>query len=314
MLDDYKLNQPVVYKTLINAVKKNKFSHAYLFETHGYSKSLDLVLSFVKYILCPNNYSNNTNCNGCSMCKNIDNNNYIELKIIKPDGLWIKKEQLTDLQQEFSKKAITGNKKIYIITEADKLNPAASNSILKFLEEPEENIIAILMVENKYQLLDTIISRCQIISLLNKPFNNLNTTYEKVRNIINNENIDEEKLDKIVNFINYYEKHKLDTILNTHKLWHQYFTDKEIITDAFEIMSLYYMDAINMKCGYHLNIFDKYETNLKEIINKNNINDLLNKINIVLELKDLIKYNINTSLLMDKLILELEESCDESKK
>jgi len=56
MLDDYKENQPVVYKTLINAVKKNKFSHAYLFETHGYSKSLDLVLSFVKYILCPNNY------------------------------------------------------------------------------------------------------------------------------------------------------------------------------------------------------------------------------------------------------------------
>ena len=307
MLDDYKENQPVVYKTLINAVKKNKFSHAYLFETHGYSKSLDLVLSFVKYILCPNNYSNNNKCEGCSMCKNIDNNNYIELKIIKPDGLWIKKEQLTELQQEFSKKAITGNKKIYIITEADKLNPAASNSILKFLEEPEENIIAILMVENKYQLLDTIISRCQIISLLNKPFNNLNTTYEKVRNIINNENIDEEKLDKIVNFINYYEKHKLDTILNTHKLWHQNFTDKEIITDAFEIMSLYYMDAINMKCGYHLNIFDKYETCLKEIINKNNINDLLNKINIVLELKDLIKYNINTSLLMDKLILELEE-------
>ena len=307
MLDDYKLNQPVVYKTLINAVKKNKFSHAYLFETHGYAKSLDLVLSFVKYILCPNNYSSNTSCNECSMCKNIDNNNHIELKIIKPDGLWIKKEQLTDLQQEFSKKAITGNKKIYIITEADKLNPAASNSILKFLEEPEENIIAILMVENKYQLLDTIISRCQIISLLNKPFDNLNTTYEKVKNIINNENLDEEKLDKIINFVNYYEKHKLDTILNTHKLWHQYFTDKEIITDALEIMSLYYMDAINMKCGYHLNIFDKYESNLREIMDKNNINKLLHKINIVLELKDLIKYNINTSLLMDKLILELEE-------
>ena len=206
MLDDYKLNQPVVYKTLINSVKKNKFSHAYLFETHGYSRSLDLVLSFVKYILCPNSYSNCLNCNGCNQCKTIDDNNYIELKIIKPDGLWIKKEQLTDLQQEFSKKAITGNKKIYIITEADKLNPAASNSILKFLEEPEENIIAILMVENKYQLLDTIVSRCQIISLLNKPFDNLNTTYEKVSNIINNESIDEEKLDKIVNFVNYYEK------------------------------------------------------------------------------------------------------------
>ena len=307
MLDNYKLTQTVAYKTLINAVKKNKFSHAYLFETHGYAKSLDLVLSFVKYILCPNNYSNDEQCENCSICKQIDENNHIELKIIKPDGLWIKKEQLTELQQEFSKKAISGNKKIYIITEADKLNPAASNSILKFLEEPEENIIAILMVENKYQLLDTIISRCQIISLLNKNIDNLNTTYEKVKNIINNENIDEEKLDKIVNFINYYEKNKIDTILNANKLWHQYFTDKEIITDAFQIISLYYMDVINYSCGYKLNIFDKYENNIKEITNKNNINQLIDKINIVLELKDLIKYNINISLLMDKLILRLEE-------
>lgn len=307
MLDNYKLTQTVAYKTLINAVKKNKFSHAYLFETHGYAKSLDLVLSFVKYILCPNNYSNNDKCENCSICKQIDENNHIELKVIKPDGLWIKKEQLTELQQEFSKKAISGNKKIYIITEADKLNPAASNSILKFLEEPEENIIAILMVENKYQLLDTIISRCQIISLLNKNIGNLNTTYEKVKNIINNENIDEEKLDKIVNFINYYEKNKIDTILNTNKLWHQYFTDKEIITDAFQIISLYYMDVINYSCGHKLNIFDKYENNIKEIANKNNVNQLIDKINIVLELKDLIKYNINISLLMDKLILRLEE-------
>ena len=307
MLDDYRLNQPVVYKTLINSVKKNKFSHAYLFETHGYSKSLDLVLSFVKYILCPNNYSNNECCNGCNQCKNIDEFNYIELKIIKPDGLWIKKEQLTELQQEFSKKAITGNKKIYIIMEADKLNPASANSILKFLEEPEENIIAILMVENKYQLLDTIVSRCQIISLLNKPFENINTTYDKIKNVINNEEIDEEKLDKIINFINYYEKNRLDTLLNIQKLWHQYFKEKEIISDAFEIISLYYMDVVNLSCGYHLNIFDKYESNIIEIISKNTIEQLIRKINIVLKLKELIKFNINTSLLMDKLIIELEE-------
>ena len=307
MLDNYKLTQKVAHKTLINAVKKNKFSHAYLFETHGYTKSLDLVLSFVKYILCPNNYSTNENCENCNICKQIDENNHIELKIINPDGLWIKKEQLSDLQKEFSKKAISGNKKIYIITEADKLNPAASNSILKFLEEPEENIIAILMVENKYQLLDTIISRCQIISLINKNIDNLNTTYEKVKSIVNNENIDEEKLDKIVNFVNFYETKRKETILNTQKLWHQYFTDKEIITDAFQIISLYYMDAINISCNRKINIFNKYENNLKEIVNKNSINGLINKINVVLELKDLIKYNINTSLLMDKLILMLEE-------
>ena len=307
MLDSYKDKQPIAYKILINAVKKNKFSHAYLFETHGFNESLNMVLSFVKYVLCPNNYSNNSKCGNCKKCQIIDDNNNIELKIIKPDGLWIKKEQLMELQQEFSKKAITSNKKIYIITEADKLNLAAANSILKFLEEPEENVIAILMAENKYQLLDTIVSRCQIVSLTNNSIGNFETTYEKIKNILNSENIDEEKLSKIINFVNYYEKNKIDTILNMNKLWHQYFTDKEIITDAFEVIVLYYMDIINLACGYHIGIFNDYESSIKEIINKNTVEKLLSKINVILKLKDLIKYNVNINLLMDRLIIELEE-------
>ncbi|MBE6144625.1 MAG: hypothetical protein E7169_03520 [Firmicutes bacterium] len=308
MLDEYKLEQPVVYQTLVNSVKKNKFSHAYLFETHGFSKSLDLVLAFAKLLLCPKNYSNNKFCGNCTQCKTIDANNYIEIKIIHPDGMWIKKEELIDLQKEFSKKALTGTKKIYIITEADKLNTASANSILKFLEEPEENIIAILMVENKYQLLDTIVSRCQIISLLNNDNKNLKTSYEKISNIINDKNLNEEKLDNIIYFINYYEKNGMDTLLNTQKLWHQYFSDKEIISDAFEIMSLYYMDALNLSCGYHLNLFDKYMKDLKEIINTNSIDSLIYKINVVLKLKELIRYNVNNNLLLDKLIIELEEA------
>lgn len=311
MLDEYQLDQPVVYKTLINSVKKNKYSHAYLFETNGYPKSLNLVLSFVKYILCPSNHSNAKFCENCQQCKTIDDNNYIELKIIEPDGSWIKKDQLTDLQQEFSKKAIMGNKKIYIITEAEKLNPSAANSILKFLEEPEENIIAILLVENKYQLLDTIVSRCQIISLINYPNKNSDQSFKKIQELINNENIDNEKLSKIIEFIDFYEKNGIDTILNTQKLWHQYFSDKETITDALEIMSLYYMDAINIKCNHCLNFFDEYEKKLEYIVKNNNINKLINKVNTILKLKDLIKFNLNTNLFLDRLILEMEEIKDD---
>ena len=58
MLDEFKLDQQVVYKTLINSVKNNKCSHAYLIESNGYSKALDFALAFAKYVLCPNNYTN----------------------------------------------------------------------------------------------------------------------------------------------------------------------------------------------------------------------------------------------------------------
>lgn len=70
-----------------------------------------------------------------------------------------------DLQSEFSKKSIEGSKKVYIIKSADKMNIQTANSILKFLEEPIDEIIAILVVDNINLMLPTIISRCQVIKL-----------------------------------------------------------------------------------------------------------------------------------------------------
>ena len=137
MLDEFQIEQPVIYKTLINSVKNNKCSHAYLIDANGYSKSLDLAIAFAKYILCPNSYTNCEKCENCNQCQNIDNREFIELKIIEAEGQWIKKNQLEELQLEFSKKSVLGNKKVYIINESEKLNVSSSNSLLKFLEEPE---------------------------------------------------------------------------------------------------------------------------------------------------------------------------------
>ena len=164
MLDEYIDKQKIVYKTLVNSVKNNKYSHAYLFESNGNKDVYDLAISFAKCLLCPKNYSNYKACKDCKQCERIDKKCFTDLKIIEADGLWIKKEQLDELQKEFSTKSLESNKKVYIINNAEKLNVQTSNSLLKFLEEPEENIIAILITDNIYQLLDTIISRCQIIS------------------------------------------------------------------------------------------------------------------------------------------------------
>lgn len=307
MLEEYKIGQPIAYKMLLNAIKKDKLSHAYLFETHGYAQSINLIKAFIKFILCPNNYSNNKLCANCTQCQNIDNNNHLELKIIEPDGMWIKKEQLTELQKEFSKKAIEGNKKVYLIKDADKLNQAAANSILKFLEEPEENIIAILMVENKYQLLDTIVSRCQIISLMNQKNDSTVSEVNKIQTVINNDNFNQEKIEQVIHFVNYYEHNALDTILNTQKLWHKNFSNKEEIEQALEVMILFYTDVINFLSGYKICLFETHRKDIQTIAEKNSLGSLSIKINIILESKDNLKYNINNSLLIDKLILDLEE-------
>ena len=315
MLDEFQIEQSIIYKTLVNSVKNNKCSHAYLIDTNGYSKALDLAIAFAKYILCPNNYTNCQRCNKCSQCKNIDNKEFIELKIIEAEGQWIKKNQLEELQLDFSKKSIMGNKKIYIINGAEKLNVASSNSLLKFLEEPEEGIIAILITNNIYQLLDTIISRCQILTL-NPIKNNMGNILECLGNILYNNKNDIEnyinndenliKIEKVVEFIKHYEDNHLNSLIYINKLWNQYFKERQEVLNAFNILLLFYKDVFNYHLTKEIIIFKEYVKEIEYVTQKNKIDVIISKINVIMSLKEKIKFNINNNLLMDKLIIQLE--------
>lgn len=299
MLDEYIEEQKIAYKVLKNAVMKDKCSHAYLFETNGYIKKEEFALAFAKYVLCPNKYSNNQKCVNCTQCDNIDKNIFSEIKIISPDkdSLWIKKEQLVELQNEFKTKSLLANKKIYIITDATKLNTSSANSILKFLEEPADNIIAILLADNIHQLLDTIVSRCQIVSLVNKK------TKENLLESLISVKLDnlEEIKENTINYINELEKNKKEMILFNKKYFHNYIKEKNELIASFEIMILYYKEAINLK----LNLDNEIIDNVNNILLNNTIEELNKKIKIITDLKKNIYVNANTNLLLDKLVIEL---------
>ena len=312
MLDGYKDSQPIVYKILKNAIMDDKCSHAYLIETGGFYDSFNFVMSFVKSLLCPLKNLTKNNCGECHQCEVIDSGNFPEIDVIAPDGLWIKKEQLQNLQKEFTTKALIGNKRVYIIKQADRLNKSAANSILKFLEEPDNNLIAILLADNIYNVLSTIRSRCQILKLKSSDiFKEELTPIQKLKQITlnqNKENIDEtidQKITKVIEFINYYENNHLNTLLYIGKLWNEYITGKEEFEIAFEIMINYYKDILNYLLNKPLEIFTLND-DIKNISNRNTKEEICQKINKLVELKELIKYNINTSLLMDKLIMSLE--------
>ena len=308
MLEEFAQEQPIAYKILKNTIDKDKYSHAYLFETNGYYNSIPLVFSFVKAILCPNHGHHQ---DPCPICQMIDSQNYPELQVIKPDGLWIKKEQLVNLKEEFNQKALMGSKKVYVILEAEKLNQSSANSILKFLEEPEENIIAILVTNNIYQMLNTIISRCQKISLKEgaKPLNVEDTETKLNLILFNKKDIDEvlsEKIKKVINFPKYYENHHLETIVYMNVVWHDYIKNKDELLMAFDILIMYYKDVLNSLLNIKLDYFNTYENDIKTVAQKNNLESICHKLKILLEYKEKIKFNMNTNLLMDELIISFE--------
>ncbi|MEI6847989.1 MAG: AAA family ATPase [Chlorobiaceae bacterium] len=72
-------------------------------------------------------------------------------------------EQVITLQHKASFMPNEGNKKIFIISQVDRLHPSAANKLLKLLEEPPAHVVFILVSSRPETLLPTIRSRCQTI-------------------------------------------------------------------------------------------------------------------------------------------------------
>lgn len=313
MLEKYKNEQPYAYKILKNSIEKDKLSHAYLFETNDYSKSYDFILSFIKEVFCKYKIDNKEDAKK-NICRRIDDNNFLEFKIIRPDGQWIKKEQIENLQKEFETKSIESTKKVYLILDADKMNSYAANSLLKFLEEPEENIIAILVTENQHQVIKTIKSRCQIIRLLANQNNNL-TSNERLVALLTNgkENYDAfindaqkmELIDYAVNFCVRIEKEKYLMICDNANNLKKTLSTKEDYDVFLSVLLLFYEDLINYKMGRRNILFDSKIDTIKELAGKLLLKDLCNKLNIVNSLKYELNVNANLNLLFDKLIIDM---------
>ena len=283
-----------------------------MFEKSDYINYFNFILDFVKNIVCP--YQLNKQCEHCNICNSIDNNEYIELKIIKPDGMWIKKSQIDELQEDFSKKKIIGKNKVYIIDNAEKLNISASNSLLKFLEEPNENIVGILIVNRSDELLETIVSRCQIITFRNYIKYDKLSFNEKIDIILKNDKNmsifdqndtkNEQNVQKIVNFVQYLEKNGEKTLCYINNLIPEIY-DKINFIAIFNIILNMYKDIIYKKIGKKMQVFNEFEQKIDEISQKNTINDIISKIYVILEIQEDIKYNANIGLLIDKFIIEM---------
>ena len=75
---------------------------------------------------------------------------------------------------------------------------------------------------------------------------------------------------------------------------------------AFDLMILHYKDVLNKISNRNIEIFDDYEKEIEEILNKNTITEICDKLSSLTDFKEKIKYNANAKLLMDKLVITLE--------
>ena len=253
----------------------SNIGHAYLLKTNDYLKVIDIAKDILK----------KSNLNEPNIENLIDEGIYPDLLVIEPDGQWIKKEQILNLKNKFKTKSSYNGKQIYIIKNAENLNKSSGNTLLKFLEEPEENIIALLVTSNKTKVLETIVSRCQYIVLDS-----------------NVESIEKDK-NQVIDIINIMEDKKQKAALDVLNYLEQ-FADKNEIKE-------FLMDVINMYDQIMLEILgvsekkQEYEELFDKISKNNKIEDIKRRINGLIYIIDSLEYNINIKLLVDKLMISM---------
>ena len=164
-----------VNQYLDSIIKNKSFANGYIFYgARGIGKK-QIAFKFIKKIFKQSSIDGNIE-------EKITNNNHPDFLIIEPDStLEAKKSKNTDFEKIeksgseiikiaqirniktfLGQKSINSEKKIVLIIDAHLLNEASSNCLLKTLEEPSNGIF-ILLTSKLNLLLDTIISRCQII-------------------------------------------------------------------------------------------------------------------------------------------------------
>jgi DNA polymerase III subunit delta' len=154
---------PNIYNRFIQAFSTNQLSHAYLFDGTEGSGTLDMAKWVAKRKFCKKIIEQKP-CEECQDCRRIEEFNHPDVHLVIPEGQSIGIDQIRILKGKFHLKGVEGNKKCFIIKHVDKMTTQAANALLKFLEEPEGNALAILLTERKERLLDTILSRVQLVS------------------------------------------------------------------------------------------------------------------------------------------------------
>ena len=160
MIEELMKYQKVAYRILDNDLREKRISHAYLFTGPQSAKKKETAILFAQSLVCPS--KDVWACESCDICQRIARKEYLDIKIIDQVNTSIKSEEIEDIKEYFSKTAVESfGVKAYIIDQCEKMTASAMNKLLKFLEEPDQEITAILCTDNPQRVLPTIVSRCK---------------------------------------------------------------------------------------------------------------------------------------------------------
>lgn len=312
-----KENQKTVFQTFLNALNTSHLSHAYLLVGEQGTPLLESALFFAKSLVC--DAPNPLACEKCLTCLKIDEGNYADIIVIDGMKASIKKDDILQIESQFKTSAVEQKgKMIYIINHIENMMTEAINALLKFLEEPQNNIFAFLTCENESRVLPTIISRTQVLHFKSINKNTIKTSAielgisnldaELLCNFYNNADLIKQKIDD-KDYQNAKESilttiHAIDDNIKTslaiiHTLVFPNIKTKEASRYYLDMLSIVFKDLLNISNNEKI-VLTSLEKELHNLIKC--LNHIEQSLLLILTSRGQIEMNVNLSLLLDHVL------------
>lgn len=323
------IGQDMISEYLQNAIREDKVSHAYIINGERYSGKEFIANVFAMALQCEE--EGVEPCNECHSCRQAITKN-------QPDIIYVTHEKpntisVDDIREQvvatMSVKPYSSKKKVYIISETEKMTPQAQNALLKTLEEPPAYAVIILLTDNVDALLPTIQSRCVVLNM--KPVDDKlvkkflmkeehvpdyraeicaafsRGNIGKAKILARSEEFDKIK-DDAITLLRHIDEMDIHEITKTIKQMNEY---KLEINDFLDILSVWYRDALLFKAtndANHLIFRDEFK-NIQKTASRSTYEGIENILEALDKAKRRLTANVSFDLTMELLLLSIKDNC-----
>ncbi len=317
-----------IIEHLQNAIELDKVSHAYIINGEKGSGKMLLADAFALTLQCEK--QGRIPCLKCHSCKQALSGNQPDIIHVtheKPNVITVD-EIRSQLVNDIQVKPYSSPRKIYIIDEADLMNPQAQNAILKTIEEPPAYGVIVMLTSNAQSLLPTILSRCVQLNI--KPVKDsvlkrylmerlrvpdykaeLSIAFArgnvgKAVKLAQSENFDVIKKDAL-DMLRYLEDMELYEVIE----WVKKITEYKLeINDFLDILTVWFRDVLLFKATNDVNmlIFKDEVSEIKKRAARSSYSGLEEIVNSIEKAKVRLNANVNFDLTIELLLLTIKEN------
>ncbi len=311
-----------------SSIELGKVSHAYILNGEKGSGKKTLAGIVVKSLQCES--GDPDPCGTCKSCLQVESGN-------QPDIIWVHHEKpnvisvdeiRSQIVNDIDLKPYSSKYKIYIVPDAQMMNPQAQNALLKTLEEPPEYVIIMLLTNNMDKFLPTILSRCIVLNF--KPVQPL----QMMEYLVTQLGVDQDKArfctdfaqgnlgkavrlaistdyneirEDSIRLLRRIQDMEMDEVILAVKNMGKYKLD---ITDYIDIMTMWFRDILMVKISNSPNkiIFKKEFSVMKKQASKASYEGLEQILEALDKLKVRLEANVNFDIAMELTLLTIKEN------